>query len=109
MNDILSPFDLYENFSSTEAHGLVCAQFLAALIVHLGGEKNIFKNDMGEFFHNLSMQALNQSDDRIEIKFDVVNRLNKNINNLLITEANRFRNKFEANRFRNKFEEQNLP
>ena len=50
---------------------------------------------MGEFFHNLSMQALNRSDDRIEIKFDVVNRLNKNINNLLITEANRFRNKFE--------------
>ena len=94
-SDILSPFDLYLNFSSTEAHGLVCVQFLKALNVHLGGEKNISKNAMSEFFHNLSMQAFNQSDDRIEIKFGTVNRLNKNINNLLTTEANSFRNKFE--------------
>ena len=46
-------------------------------------------------FFNLSKQVLNRSDDRIEIKFDAVNRLNKNINNLLITVANRFRNKSE--------------
>ena len=43
---------------------------------------------MSEFFHNLSMQALNRSDHRTEIKFDPVN-------NLLITEARRFKNKFE--------------
>ena len=41
------------------------------------------------------MQALIRSDDRIDIKFDAANRLNKNINNLLITEANSFRSKFE--------------
>ena len=56
--------------SSTEGHGLVCIQFLAALNVHLGREKSISKNAMSEFFHDLSMQALNRSDDRIEIKLD---------------------------------------
>ena len=50
---------------------------------------------MSEFFHNLSMQAFNQSDHRIEIKFDAINKLNKNINNLLITEPKRFKNIFE--------------
>ena len=54
-NDILSLFDLYGNFNSTDAHGLVCVQFLAALIVFLGGNKIISKNAMSAFFHNLSM------------------------------------------------------
>ena len=94
-SNILSLFDLYENFSSTEAHELVCVQFLAALNVHLRSEKNISKNVMSEFLHNFSMQALNQSDHRIEIKFDALNKLNKNINNLLITEPKRFKNIFE--------------
>ena len=60
---------------------------------------------MSEFFHNLSMQALNWSDDRIEIKLNAVNRLNKNINNLLITEANRFRNKFKEQNLSENFVE----
>ena len=37
------------------------------------------------------MQALNKMDDRVKLKFDVINHLNKNINNLLITEANEFK------------------
>ena len=67
-NDILSPFDLYENFSSTDARGLVCVQFLAALNVFLGGNKIISKNAMTEFFHNLSMQALNEMEDIVKVK-----------------------------------------
>ena len=39
VSDILSPFGLYKNLNSTEAHRLVCVQFLAALNVHLGSEK----------------------------------------------------------------------
>ena len=30
-------------------------------------------------------------DDRVKLKFNAVNDLNKNINNLLITEANKFK------------------
>ena len=100
-SNILSPFSLYENFNPTEVHGLVCVQFLAVLNVHLGGQKYILKNAMNEFFHNLSMQALNQLIDRIEIQVDAINKLNKSINNLLITEAYIFRKQPEENLFGN--------
>ena len=36
--DILSPFELYEFLNQIDAHVLVCAQFLPALNIHLGGE-----------------------------------------------------------------------
>ena len=100
-SDIRSPFGLYENFNSTEVHRLARVQFLAVLNVHLGGEKYILKNAMNEFFHNLSMQALNQLVDRIEIQFDAINKLNKSINNLLITQAYKFRKQSEENLFGN--------
>ena len=91
INNILSPFDLYENFISADAHGLVCVQFLAALNFFLGGNKIISKNAMSEFFHNLSMQTLNEMEDRVKLKFDAINDINKSINNLLITETNKFK------------------
>ena len=69
---------------------MVCVQFLAALNSHLGGEKNISKNAMSEFFQNLSSQALNELDKMTSIKLDVINELN---NNLLMDEANKFINK----------------
>ena len=91
MKTILSPFDLYEKSNSTDAHGLVCVQFLAALNVFLGGDKIILKNTVSEFSHDLSMQALNEMDNRVKAKFDAINDLNKNIYNLLIVEANKFK------------------
>ena len=90
-SDIVSPFDLYENFNSTDAHRLVCAQFRAALNVFLGVDKIISKNATSEFFHKLSMQALNEMDDRVKLIFDAVNGLNKNLNNILVTEVNKFK------------------
>ena len=90
-NDILSLFDLSEDFNSTYTHRLVYVQFLASFNVFLGGDKIISKNAMSEFFHNLSMQVLSEMDDRVKHKFDAINDLNKNINNLLITEANKFK------------------
>ena len=78
--DILSPFELYEFFNQTDAHGLVCVQLLAALNSHLGDGKNISKNAMSEFFQNLSLQALNELDETTNIKFDAINELNKFIN-----------------------------
>ena len=97
-NDILTPFDLYENFTSADAHGLVCVQFLAALNVFLGSDKIISKNVMSDFFHNLSVQALDKMGDRAKLKLDAINGLNKNINNLLITKLinlKRYLKKFE--------------
>ena len=90
--DILSPFELYEFFNQTDAHGLVCVQILAAINSHLGGEKNILKNAMSEFFQNLSLPALNKLDEMTNIKFDTINELNKSINILLMVEANKFIN-----------------
>ena len=43
-NDVILPSELYKRFSSGNARGLVCAHFLAALNVHLGGDKSILKN-----------------------------------------------------------------
>ena len=91
-DNILSPFAIYEFFNQTDAHGLVCAQFLAALSSYLGGDKNISKNAMTEFFKNLSLQALDELDETTNIKFDAINELNKSINNLLMDEANKFIN-----------------
>ena len=82
-DDILSQFELYKFFNHTDAHGLVCVEYLAALNSHLGGEKNISKNVLSEFFQNLSLQALNELDETISIKFDAINELNQSINNLL--------------------------
>ena len=88
-NEVISPFDLYEKFNSTSAHGLVLTQFLAAFNIFIGGDKTISKNAMSEFFHNLSMQALSRDDDRIDIKFDAIEELNKSIKKLLKNEVNR--------------------
>ena len=71
---------------------MVCVQFLAALNRHLGGEKNILKNAMSEFFQNVSLQVLNELDETTSIKFDAISELNKSINNLLMDEANKFVN-----------------
>ena len=84
---LISPPDLYKRFNSGDTRGLVCVHFLAALNVHLGGDKMISKNPMSEFFHNLSMQAFSKSDDTLVIKFDAINKLNKSLNNLLMAES----------------------
>ena len=89
INEVVSPFDLYEKFNSTSTRGLVSTQFLAAFNIFIGGNKTITKNAMSEFFHNLSMQALSRDDNRIDIKFDVMEELNKNIKKLLKDEVDR--------------------
>ena len=56
-NQLINPFDLYEKFQFTDSHGLVPVEFLVALNVFLGDDKNISKNALSEFFHNLTTQA----------------------------------------------------
>ena len=77
--DVISPFDLYENFQSSTAYGLVSTQFLAALKINFGGDKTVSRNAMTEFFHNLSLQALNRDDNWVQLQFDAIIRLNRNL------------------------------
>ena len=91
-NDVISPSELYKKFSSESTRGLVCVQYLAALNIHLGGDKTIPKDAMSEVFHNLSMQAMSKSDNSILLKLDATNRLNKSINSLLVNKTLTYEN-----------------
>ena len=57
--------------------------FLAALNIYFGGNRPLSKDVFSEFFHSISMQTLSISDDSIVLKFDVIKKLNKNINDLI--------------------------
>ena len=65
--DRISPFGINEKFKDSSCYGIASVQFISALHVFFGGEKNLSKNVMSEFLHNLSLQALTIDDDRIEI------------------------------------------
>ena len=82
-NEKISPFVLYEKFSSTQAYGLVSTQFLCELNIFAGGEKQPSKKAMSEFFSNLSMQGLNKEDDAVQLNFRHLRELCDSIKNLL--------------------------
>ena len=86
-NNVISPSELYERYNLGHTRLLVWVDFLAALSVHLGHDKMISKNAMSELLHNLSMQVLSKPDDKIVIKLDAINVLNKSLNNLLTAKA----------------------
>ena len=81
--DVLSPQDLYESFVGRDMQGVVSVQFLAAFNRFLGGDKEISRNALSEFFHNLSWQALTNDNDSVQVKFEAATELVKNINRLL--------------------------
>ena len=86
--DQISPTEINEKFQSGPSYGLAAVQFLAALNVYFGGDKKLSQNVMSEFFHNLSLQALTIDDDSIEITFDEIIELNKELKSF-IRENNR--------------------
>ena len=77
--DVISPSDLYETFKDSNAYGLVSIQFLAALNIYFKGDKLLSKNVMTEFLHNLSLQALNRDDDRVQLKFGSIIALDRKL------------------------------
>ena len=81
--DVISPSDLYETFKDSNAYGLVLTQFLAALNINFSGDTLLSKNVMTEFLHNLSLQALNRDDDRVQLKFDAIIALNRKLKALI--------------------------
>ena len=54
-SDVISRSELYKRYNLGDTRGLVCVHFLAALNVHLGGNKMVSKNAMNDFLLNLSM------------------------------------------------------
>ena len=81
--DWISPRSLYETYVGRDMQGLTSVQFLAAFNKFLGGDKEIPRNAMSEFFHNLSWQALTNENDSIKIEFTAITELVKSINLLL--------------------------
>lgn len=82
----ISPLRLYEKFRNTPAHDLVCTQFLAAFNIYVRGDRQLSKHAMTEFYHNLSMQALNKSDDTISLELEVIGEIVKTSINYYIKE-----------------------
>ena len=82
-SDWISPRSLYETYVGRDMQGLTSVQFLAAFNRFLGGDKEISRNAMSEFFHNLSWQALTNDNDSIQIEFKAITELVKSINLLL--------------------------
>ena len=82
-NDWISPRSLYETYLGRDMRGLKSVQFLAAFNRFLGGDREVSRNAMSEFFHNLSRQALTNDNDSVKIKFEAITELVKSINSLL--------------------------
>ena len=66
----LSPIDLYKKFKATDAKALASIQVIAALNIHLGGDRNISKKALTEFLCNLTFQALSKENDDILLSFE---------------------------------------
>ena len=81
--DVISPSALYETFNDSNAYVLVSTQFLAALNIYFNSDKLLSKNVMTEFLHNLSLQALNRDDDRVQLKFSSIIALNRKLKALI--------------------------
>ena len=74
-NTTRSPRDLYENFEATDAKALVSIQALAALNIYYGGNRQISKDALSEFLHNLTFQAFSKKNDDILMQFDNIGNL----------------------------------
>ena len=81
--DRISPFETNEKFKNTSSYGLASVQFISALHIFFGGEKNLSRNVMSEFLHNLSLEALTIDDDKVEIQFYEIEELSKNLKSLM--------------------------
>ena len=67
---IISTIQLFEKFSSSDVHGLVSIQALAALNIYLGGKAETSRLALTEFLPNMSHQALNKDNDNLFMQLD---------------------------------------
>ena len=66
----LSPIDLYKKFKATDAKALASSQAIAALNIHLGGDRDLSKKSLTEFLHNFTLEALSKENDDILLSFE---------------------------------------
>ena len=81
--DEISPIELNDKFQNTPCYGIAAVHFLAALNIFFGGEKSLSQDVMTELLHNLSYEALNFENTKVNIKFDQIIKLNKNLKRLI--------------------------
>ena len=81
--DQILPINLNEKFQNSPSYGIAAVHFLAALNIFFGGEKNLSQDVMTELLHNLSYQALDFENTKVNIKFDQIIKLNKNLKTLI--------------------------
>ena len=72
---LLLPIDLYQKFKATDAKALASVQTIAALNIHLGGDRDISKKALTKFLRNLTFQALSKENDEIFMSFEHVGNL----------------------------------
>ena len=104
-HDQISPSEINEKFKNSSSYGLASVQFVAALNVFFGGDKELSRNVMSEFLHNLSLQALTIDDDKIEIEFHEIIELNRSLK-ALIRDDERNEIQIHGNYFQNEFLEE---
>ena len=81
--DQISPVELNEKFQNGPSYGIAAVHFLAGLPIYFGGEKKLSQDVMTELLYNLSYQALDVDNKKVNIKFDEIIKLNKNIKRLI--------------------------
>ena len=59
-------------FNGSDVKALVSFQALTALNIYLGGDKDISKNEIAEWLHNLTYQALTNEHDKIIMSYDLI-------------------------------------
>ena len=82
---------LCERLRGGKSHGLVCTQFLCALNIQLGGDPNLSKDAMSEFYYNLLMQALSKSNHKILLNISETSDLAMNINYIIQNKTYKFK------------------
>ena len=82
-NTIITCWFTKKKIAGTNAKELVSFQALAALNIHLGGDKDVSKKALTEYFCNLTFQALSKENDNILMSFDSLNDLVYDINERL--------------------------
>ena len=79
----ISPRRLHEMFRGTKSHALVSTQFLCALNFFLDSDRQISKDAITAFYHNLLMQALNKLYYEVGLDFTRTSEIIKSKNNNL--------------------------
>ena len=108
--DWISPRSLADSYVSRDMQGVTSVQFLAVFHRFLGGDVELSRAAMNEFFHNLSWQALTNENDKVKINFEAIAELVKNINFLLQKKIYESKKKTQEinNRIQNKLLEKEI-